>query len=355
MRLETDHNLFDGVNRTLTYDANGNLTSDGNGKVYGWDAANRLISMTSGGNVTSWTYDGMGRRVQELQNGTITKQWVWCCGVQPCEERDANNNVTKRFFGLGEQIGGVNYYFTHDKLSSIREMTDSTGAIRARYDYDAWGRTTKVQGDLDADFRFQAMFFDAASGLYFTHHRPYDPNQARWLSRDPSGENSGTNLYEFVGGDPINFVDPLGLFRWGQFGRGVASIAGGILGTVALSAAEVGSGGLATAGVVVAGTTVAGAYSYGIGNVIASFSGVSDKDAAQMEGSPSSPAQLAARGIGGEPAQNAVGVVESLAELNGAKTGLEITKAAVETADAEKSLIDSLNEANKEKKPPCNK
>lgn len=68
-----------------------------------------------------------------------------------------------------------------------------------------------------------------------------------------------------------------------------------------------------------------------------------------MDGSPSSPAQLVARGVGGEPAQNAAGVVESLAELNGAKTGLEITKAAVETADAEKSLIDSLNEANKEK------
>jgi hypothetical protein len=34
---------------------------------------------------------------------------------------------------------------------------------------------------------------------------------ARWLSRDPIGENGGFNLYGFVGNDPVNFVDPLGL------------------------------------------------------------------------------------------------------------------------------------------------
>jgi len=52
------------------------------------------------------------------------------------EERDASNNVTKRFYAQGEQIGGTSYFFTTDHLGSIREMTDSTGAIHARYDYD---------------------------------------------------------------------------------------------------------------------------------------------------------------------------------------------------------------------------
>ena len=53
------------------------------------------------------------------------------------EERDASGiNVTKRFFAQGEQIAGANYYYTRDHLGSIREMTDSTGTIQARYDYD---------------------------------------------------------------------------------------------------------------------------------------------------------------------------------------------------------------------------
>jgi uncharacterized protein RhaS with RHS repeats len=33
----------------------------------------------------------------------------------------------------------------------------------------------------------------------------------RWSSRDPSGENAGINLYDYVLNRPINAVDPLGL------------------------------------------------------------------------------------------------------------------------------------------------
>ena len=39
----------------------------------------------------------------------------------------------------------------------------------------------------------------------------YDPNIGRWMSRDPIGENGGLNLYEYVGNNPTNQIDPLGL------------------------------------------------------------------------------------------------------------------------------------------------
>ena len=41
----------------------------------------------------------------------------------------------------------------------------------------------------------------------------YDPEQGRWLSRDPIGEDGGLNLYGYVGNDPLNWVDPLGLIQ----------------------------------------------------------------------------------------------------------------------------------------------
>jgi RHS repeat-associated protein len=50
-----------------------------------------------------------------------------------------------------------------------------------------------------------------ASGLYLTHYRFYDPEAGRWLNRDPIGEHGGTNLYAYVGGNPVNFMDPEGL------------------------------------------------------------------------------------------------------------------------------------------------
>jgi len=58
------------------------------------------------------------------------------------------------------------------------------------------------------------MFYHTDSGLYLTHYRVYDPVTARWLSRDPLGEGEGVNLSAYVGNNPINLMDPLGLFDW---------------------------------------------------------------------------------------------------------------------------------------------
>ena len=86
----------------------------------------------------------------------------WCDGAI-CEERDAAGAVTKRFFrqGIKFETGltpGV-YYYTRDHLGSIREVTDASGNVRARYTYDPYGRRTKLTGDVEADFGFAGMFW----------------------------------------------------------------------------------------------------------------------------------------------------------------------------------------------------
>jgi len=200
-----------GTARTLAYDPNGAMTDDGAGKTYVYDAAGRLVKITQTSNVTEFVYNGAGERVQEKLNGAIVKQWVWCGGGQPCEERDASNAVTKRFFGSGAQIGGNNFFYSTDHLDSIRELTDTTGAVRARYDYDPYGRITKVSGDLEADFGFTGFYRHQASGLNLTLYRAYDSEIGRWLSRDPIEEDGGINLYVYVENDPTNGFDIYGL------------------------------------------------------------------------------------------------------------------------------------------------
>ena len=53
---------------------------------------------------------------------------------------------------------------------------------------------------------------NADSGLYLTQYRAYNPAIGRWLSRDPLGEGSDPegNLYAYVGGNPLSYVDPNG-------------------------------------------------------------------------------------------------------------------------------------------------
>jgi RHS repeat-associated protein len=93
-------------------------------------------------------------------------------------------------------------------------LTDAAGVLRARYAYDPYGRRVKLAGDLDADFGFAGMLWSWEAPLNLTWYRAYDPELGRWLSRDPlnnAEESEGPNLYAYVGNNPINYRDPLGL------------------------------------------------------------------------------------------------------------------------------------------------
>jgi len=215
-----------GVTRAGAYNTLNQLSANANGadnsRTNEWDAQNRLTAINAGNQRTEFGYDGVSRLVsiRQLQNGSEIsfRRFVWC-GGHICEERDASGgNVTKRFFGQGVKLEtGPNagtYYYTRDHLGSIRELTDASGAVRARYTYDPFGRRTKVSGDVDADFGFARMFWTSEGSLELSRFRAYDPEQGRWLSRDPlrnAEATEGPNLYAYVGNNPVNYVDPEGL------------------------------------------------------------------------------------------------------------------------------------------------
>lgn len=141
---------------------------------------------------------------------TSTKQFIWS-GNCVAEERDANNLVTRRFYPQGEQINGINYFYTRDHLGSVTELTDSTGAVRAEYYYDWWGNRIKRSGDLEASFGFTGHYYHGNSGLSLALFRAYNAATGRWISRDPIGEAGGLNLYTYVLNRPLIAYDPLGL------------------------------------------------------------------------------------------------------------------------------------------------
>ncbi len=56
------------------------------------------------------------------------------------------------------------------------------------------------------------QYYDQETGLHYNYHRYYDPATGRYLTPDPIGLAGGINLYAYVENDPVNWVDPYGLF-----------------------------------------------------------------------------------------------------------------------------------------------
>lgn len=189
------------------------------GRQFEYDAEDRLVSITMGTHVTEFAYDGLGfmREVVEKDNGLVSndKRLLWDPMLSELvAEQAPAGTVLRQFFTQGFiDTDGTKLYYTRDHLGSIRELVDAQGSVRARYDYDPYGRVTKVSGDRDSLFQYTGMMWHAPSGLDLTINRPYDPNLGRWTQRDPIEEDGGLNLYAYVENDPINSIDPYGLKR----------------------------------------------------------------------------------------------------------------------------------------------
>jgi YD repeat-containing protein len=149
-----------GSTKTLTYDANGNLLSDGT-RTYEWDALNQLTSINEGAHRSEFTYDSHRQRVRivEKSSGAIVedRRFVWY-GASIAEERSASGTVLKRHLRGGVKHEEQDYFLTSDHLGSVRELTNGIGAVAARYDYEPYGRQNKVTGNGKADLGYSGHF-----------------------------------------------------------------------------------------------------------------------------------------------------------------------------------------------------
>ncbi len=196
---------------------------------------NRPNSFTNGGASGSYGFDGNGKRVKKTEGGA-TIYYVYSTYIGDAVMEVSSAGVQRAYVsgGRGQMVAlrstDGNFYWIHkDHLGSGRKMTNNSGNLTYRAEFDPYGKllyewSSSGQSNLNTK-KFTGYERDAGSGLDYAQARMYSSEWGRFMSPDPMGLGAATktspkslNRYSFVSGNPVNFRDPGGtcLIYWSQ-------------------------------------------------------------------------------------------------------------------------------------------
>ena len=205
----------------FTYDAAGNLVSDGSSS-YLYDLENRMIGASVGGYTTALHHDPLGRLWRTTSNrpGYGQTDYLWD-GWDMVAEYGAGGTMTNRYIhgtsagddplvwypGASMAAGNRRYLYA-DERGSVIAVSDADGNAVAKNAYDEYG----IPGsEKEGRFQYTGQMWLPEIGLYYYKARMYSPTLGRFMQPDPIGYGDGMNMYAYVGSDPVNLNDPLGL------------------------------------------------------------------------------------------------------------------------------------------------
>ncbi len=229
------------------YDSNGNLSAcslpaSGSGPIqpssrrgYLYDYADRLVERRASSSPARdrYLYDALGRRIEKILDATGSQPQVTKfvhAGWQVIEERDQTFALEASYVWGGYidepltmRRGTTNHFYHSDDLGNVMALSNSSGAIVERYEYDDYGRLlnpvslapiSSTPSPLGNPYFFQGHRYDTETGFYDYRTRYLDPRSGRFVTRDTIGIwGDATNLGNgtaFVGNSPWSRVDPLG-------------------------------------------------------------------------------------------------------------------------------------------------
>lgn len=108
------------------------------------------------------------------------------------------------------------YYYFQDRNGSTRILLSTSGSISSSFSYSESGSLTAASGSVSTPILYDGAIFDSGSGLYYLLNRFYDPTTGQFVSVDPL-VNLTSESYAFVNGNPVNQVDPTGLWSVNPF------------------------------------------------------------------------------------------------------------------------------------------
>ena len=212
--------------RTYAYDAAGNTTGYSTVSAT-YNNAGRLKTLSNGSTTETSIYNALGQRIQNSSGSTGTVLYVYDEAGHLLGEYDGTGTLIEETVWLGDipvatlrpSGSTVSIYYIHsDQLNTPRQVTrprDNTPMWTWNSDpfgTDAANANPAGAGAFAYNLRLPGQVFDGQAGLHANGFRDYDPAVGRYVESDPIGLNGGINTYAYVSGNPISFIDFLGLY-----------------------------------------------------------------------------------------------------------------------------------------------
>jgi RHS repeat-associated protein len=232
-----------GATTKFAYDDWGRLAARAQGGYYaaeyGYRYGSRLHEATSnfpGEEDVTFEYRGDGR-LHQRTTGASDTVYRYGMGWDPLVEEDGSGYVLgawgmtpggargkKLAYMFGGLNGGAPIYAYHDQLGSIRRTRWTNKSSFGRDEFDPYGGLYATEGLAFLPRHFATHPEDPALQAYRAPYRNYSPAMARWMTRDPLGMVDGTNVYGYVGNDPIGDNDLQGLSPRDNLGSDISSL-----------------------------------------------------------------------------------------------------------------------------------
>jgi RHS repeat-associated protein len=225
---------------SYTYDDGGRVVSmsrDGTTLKLGYNTADQVTAVTNGPTWVNYVHDAVGRRTVSTNSAGVIRRFL----VAPTPGTDLDSplliangagTLQQGYVYLGDQplmrydAAGNEVYYLEDGMGSIVGLAPGNNpdaASTTRLFYDGFGNTRATNGPApsiptgtEGDFRFQAGWLEAGSGLYNLRAREYDVRMGRFTSRDPRNGVFDTPetlaAYAFARNNPYVYRDPSGEF-----------------------------------------------------------------------------------------------------------------------------------------------
>jgi len=225
------------------YDAHGNMTrmphlggADPEPNLY-WDHQDQLQRTDRGGGGTAYyVYDAAGHRVRKIweKSQNLVEERIYLGGFEIYRRRQGAQRLeretlhvmddkqrvalieTRTLDTAGTDLASpqlMRYQFGNHLGSASLELDDRARIISYE-EYTPYGSTTyqavSSQTETSKRYRFTGKERDEETGFSYHGARYYAPWLGVWSSADPSGIESGLNLYQYVESRPTTHIDPAG-------------------------------------------------------------------------------------------------------------------------------------------------